>query len=60
MNILRRIPWWAYAIAAVLLVFAFGNTQVSVGNVSVGGKDLGGFKYDNSNEQPGQGGASGK
>ena len=49
MSILRRIPWWVYVIAAVLLVFAFGNTKVSVGNVSVGGKDLGGFKYDNSN-----------
>ncbi|MCC2095499.1 MAG: hypothetical protein KDJ29_01325 [Hyphomicrobiales bacterium] len=60
MSIIRRIPWWGYVVVLLLLMFAFGKTKVSVGNVSVGGKDLGGFQYDNSRKQPGQGGASGQ
>jgi len=44
--LLRRIPWWGWIIAVLALIYLFGETRVSVGNVSVGGKNLGGFEYD--------------
>ena len=46
MKFFRRIPWWVYVLLVVGVLLMFGKTKVSVGNVSVGGKDLGGFKYD--------------
>ena len=42
----KLIPWWGWIVVPVALLFVFGETKVSVGNVSVGGKDLGGFSYD--------------
>ena len=48
LSLLRKIPWWGYIIIALGLMFVFGKTKVSVGNVSVGGKNLGGIEYDNS------------
>ena len=48
MSFIRRIPWWGWIILALAVMFMSGKTKISVGNVSVGGKDLGGFKYDNS------------
>ncbi|MGE3644094.1 MAG: hypothetical protein AB7F96_09595 [Beijerinckiaceae bacterium] len=54
MSILRRIPWWGYVILVVALLFMFGKTKVSVGNVTVGGKDLGGIKYDSEAKKPPQ------
>ncbi len=46
MTLIRRMPWWGWVVLALAVMFMFGKTKVSVGNVSVGGKDLGGFKYD--------------
>ena len=48
MTTLRKVPVWAWFVAAIGLVLLFGETTVSVGNVTVGGEDLGGFEYDNS------------
>ena len=44
----KRIPWWGWIVVPVALLFVFGETKVSVGNVSVGGKNLGGFTYDST------------
>ena len=45
LTLTKRIPWWGWVALAVIIFFIFGETNVSVGNVSVGGKDLGGFEY---------------
>lgn len=54
MSFLRRIPWWAYVLVLLVLMFAFGKTKVSVGNVSVGGKDLGGYDSEKGRIPPKQ------
>lgn len=48
LTLLRKVPWWGYVIIVLGVMFAFGKTKVSVGNVTVGGKNLGGIEYDNS------------
>ncbi len=48
MDILKKVPIWAWFVAAIGLLLLFGETKISVGNVSVGGEDLGGFEYDST------------
>ncbi len=43
MNLIRKIPWWGRGLAVIVVLFAFGKTTVKVGNVSVGGVDLGSY-----------------
>lgn len=48
LTITKRVPLWGWVTLALISLFAFGETKVSVGNVSVGGKDLGGFEHDSN------------
>ncbi len=50
MNFIKKIPWWGWVAAVIIVIFAFGKTTVKVGNVSVGGVDLGG--YDSEKKSP--------
>jgi len=53
MRFLKKIPWWGWVLAVVVIFFAFGETKVKVGNVSVGGVDLGGYDSEKkSSSQP--------
>lgn len=54
MSFLKKIPWWGWILAVVLVLFLFGETKVKVGNVSIGGVDLGG--YDSEKKSTGQSG----
>jgi len=47
MQFIKKIPWWGWVLAVVVIFFAFGETTVKVGNVSVGGVDLGGYDSEN-------------
>ncbi len=54
MDFLKRIPWWGYIVLVIAVFALFGKTHVSVGNVSVGGKDLGGYDSDKGRIPPKQ------
>ena len=46
MSTLRKVPIWAWFVAGFGLLLLLGDCKMSVGNVSVGGKDLGGFSTE--------------
>lgn len=48
MNLIKKIPWWGWIVAVIAIAAAFGETKVSVGNVTVGGHDLGGYNSEDS------------
>lgn len=52
MQFIKKIPWWGWVLAVIVIIFAFGETKVKVGNVSVGGVDLGG--YDSEKKSSGE------
>ena len=43
MQFVKKIPWWGWVLVIVVVIFSFGETKVKIGNVSVGGVDLGGY-----------------
>jgi Sec-independent protein translocase protein TatA len=51
MGFIRRMPWWGWAILAIVLLSMFGKTKLSVGNVSVGGMSLGGYNSESSEKK---------
>ena len=44
MSVIKLVPWWGWVVLGIGVLLLFGETHVSVGNVSVGGQDLGGFE----------------
>ena len=46
MQTLRKVPIWAWFVVGFGLLLLLGDCQISVGNVSVGGQDLGGFSTE--------------
>ena len=50
LQALKRIPIWLWFAAAVGVLFLFGETKISVGDIQVGGENLGGFEYDSSKD----------
>jgi hypothetical protein len=46
MNALKKVPIWLWFVAGLGLLLLFGETRISVGNVSVNGQSLGGFSTE--------------
>ena len=50
MDLIKKVPIWAWFVLGIGVLLLFGETKVSVGNITVGGEDLGGFEYDSSKD----------
>ena len=46
MHVLKKVPIWLWFVAGIGLLLLFGETKVSVGNVTVNGQSLGGFSTE--------------